>query len=53
MHKNVSNVTLCFEDSPMVGRPRGLSIKSLSNMRMFSASVLIRLTLVPYAKSAW
>ena len=46
-------LVLSIEDLPMVGRPRGLSIKSLSNMSMFSASVLIRLTFVPYAKSAW
>ena len=37
----------------MEGRPAGQSVRSLSYWRMFSASALILLTLLPYARSAW
>ncbi len=36
-----------------VGSPAGISIRSCSNQRIFSASALILLSLEPYARSAW
>ena len=46
-------LSLAMSSEETDGSPAGLSTRSVSNIRMFSASDLIRANFVPYARSYW